>query len=484
MLTDAKIKAAKAGEKDYKLVDSGQLFLHVTTAGGKHWRMNYTFGTNAKGKPAQKTLSFGPYPALTLVEARAKRDEAKALLRDGRDPAVERRVAAKAKAVATANTFQIVAERWFELKSGWSVQKFRAWCESRDGKWNARDAANWIDRANAGWSIVHAGDVLKSLDNDVFPEIGDLPLGEIESPKVLEVLNAIVQRGAIETAHRVCQRISDVYVYAVPAGLAKSNPAASMNKALPKVPRSKKQPSIIDGIRDHDEQIQAVRTMLRACDDERCRAATKFGLRLLALTAVRPNEIQNARWDEIEGLNGREPMWRIPAARMKGDEDRKAEADGDHLVPLSRQAVAVIKALRPLTGGYQLMFPSERHVHRPISENTLRALLIRAGYYQRHVPHGFRAAFSTIMNERPKGEDGRHDGDRAVIDLMLAHVPKDKVEGAYNRASYMPRRRELAQAWADLITVGLEAPEAHVGRPIRWGDTAPKGPRQRLDEAA
>ena len=120
------------------------------------------------------------------------------------------------------------------------------------------------------------------------------------------------------------------------------------------------------------------------------------------------------------------------------------------------------------------MFPSERHVHRPISENTLRALLIRAGYYQRHVPHGFRAAFSTIMNERPD----RIEGDRAVIDLMLAHVPKDKVEGAYNRAGYMPRRKEIAQAWGDLIVKDLPDPEAHIGQPIRWADTTPKGPRK------
>lgn len=475
VLTDAKIKAAKAREKDYKLADTGQLFLHVTTAGGRHWRMNYTYGKNAAGKPSQKTLTFGAYPGITLIKARALRDDAKAVLREGRDPAIERRVAAKAKAVAGSNTFQVVAERWFELKSGWSVSKFRTWCSVRGGKWQAREAANWIDRPNAGWSIVHAGDVLKSLDRDVFPEIGDVPIAEIESPKVLEVLNAIVTRGAIETAHRVCQRIGDVYVYAIPAGLAKANPAASMGKALPKVPRSKPQPSVIDRIRDHDEQINAVRKMLADCDAERCRATTKFALRLLALTSVRPNELQNAEWSELEDLEGADPVWRIPAARMKGDLDRKAEEQGDHVVMLSAQAVAVIKALRPLTGGYKLMFPSERHVHRPISENTLRALLIRAGYYQRHVPHGFRAAFSTIMNERPD----RREGDRAIIDLMQAHVPKDKVEGAYNRAAYLPRRRELAQQWADLITVDLCEPEAHIGQPIRWGDTAPKMPRVR-----
>lgn len=447
MLTDAKIKAAKPQAAAYKLVDSGQLFLHVSPAGGKHWRMNYTFGKNAQGKPAQKTLTFGPYPALSLLDARTKRDEAKALLREGRDPAVERRVSTQVRTAQNENTFEIVARRWHELRK-------------------------------PTWSPVHAEDVITSLERDIFPEIGDLPLGMIESPKVLEVLNAVEQRGAIETAHRLRQRVSDIFVYAIASGIAKADPAASLGKALRKKPRSKKQPAIIDRIRDHGDQIKAVHQMLLDCDDERCRASTKFALRLLALTAVRPNEIQNAEWSELEDLDGPEPMWRIPASRMKGDQDRKAEEHGEHTVPLSRQAVEVIKALRPLTGGYKLMFPSERHVHRPISENTLRALLIRAGYYQRHVPHGFRAAFSTIMNERPD----KKEGDRAVIDLMLAHVPKDKVEGAYNRAGYMPRRRELAQAWADLIADGLTAPEEHIGKPIRWADTSPKAPRKQLED--
>lgn len=449
MLTDAKIKAAKPRETAYKLVDSGQLFLHVTPAGGKHWRMNYTYGKNAQGKPAQKTLTFGPYPALTLIAARAKRDEAKDMLREGRDPAVERRVSSQARASDNENTFEVVARRWHDLHK-------------------------------ATWSEVHAADVIASLDRDVFPEIGDLPITSIESPKLLTVLNAVEQRGAIETAHRLRQRVSAVFLHGIATGICKADPAASLGKALRKKPRAKKQPSIIDRIRSHDDQIKLVRLMLRDCDDERCRASTKFALRLLALTAVRPNEVQNAHWSEIEDLDGAEPVWRIPAARMKGNQDRKAEEYGEHLVPLSTQAVDVIRALRPLTGGYALMFPSERHVHRPISENTLRALLIRAGYYQRHVPHGFRAAFSTIMNELPD----KKEGDRAVIDLMLAHVPKDKIEGAYNRAGYMPRRREIAQAWGDLITEGLEAPEVHVGQPIRWADTSPKAPRKKLEEIA
>lgn len=449
MLTDAKIKAARPRETAYKLVDAGQLFLHVTPAGGRHWRMNYTYGKNAKGKPAQKTLTFGPYPALTLLDARRRRDEAKEQLRAGRDPAVERRVASKTRALESENTFETVARRWYGLRL-------------------------------PTWSTVHAADVLRSLERDAFPAIGDLPITSIESPKLLEMLNAVEQRGAIETAHRLRQRLSDIFVYAIAAGVAKADPAASLGKALHRKPRAKQQPSIIDRIRDHDEQLKAVRQMLIDCEDERCRAATKLALRLLALTAVRPNEIQHARWDELEDFDGAEPLWRIPAVRMKGDQDRKADENGDHLVPLSTHAVAVIRALRPLTGGYQLMFPSERHVHRPISENTLRALLIRAGYYQRHVPHGFRAAFSTIMNGWP----AREKDDRAVIDLMLAHVPKDKVEGVYNRAAYLPRRREIAQAWGDMLVGDLCAPEEHVGKPIRWGDTSPKAPRKVIGEPA
>ncbi|CAN5571304.1 tyrosine-type recombinase/integrase [soil metagenome] len=449
MLTDAKIKAAKATGKKFKLADSGQLYLEVSPVGGRSWRMNYAFGKNKKGGPAQKTLSFGPYPALTLLDARRKRDEAKAMLREGKDPAVERRVASKVRALQSENTFESVARRWHALRT-------------------------------PTWSTIHAADVLASLERDAFPEIGGLPLHAIESPKVLEIVNDVVQRGAIETAHRLRQRISDIFVYSIAIGLAKADPAASLGKAIPKKPRAKKQPSAIDGIRDHAGQLAAVKAMLVACEAERCRASTKFALRLLALTAVRPNEIQNAAWSELEDLDGPEPMWRIPSARMKGDQDRKAEDDGDHLVPLTPAALAVIKALRPLTGGYRLMFPSERHVHRPISENTLRALLIRAGYYQRHVPHGFRAAFSTIMNGRP----GKQPDDRAVIDLMLAHVPKDKVEGAYNRAAYMDRRRELAQEWAEMLVGDMPDPSVDIGQPIRWADTTPKGPRQPKAAAA
>lgn len=428
VLTDAKVKAAKPRETAYKMADTNQLYLHVSPAGGKHWRMNYTYGRSPKdpAKPAQKTLTFGPYPAITLVEARKRRDQAKALLLEGLDPATERRLAARARSSATGNTFQTVATAWFNKKKG-------------------------------TWAPRHADKVWESLEQNVFSDIGALPITSIDAPRLLDLLTTVENRGAVETAHRLRQRISAVFVYGIAAGIATTDPAASLGKALLPKPRARRQPALTD--------LNSIREMIAACEAERSRAGTKFALRLLALTVVRPGELRNAQWREIEDLDGDEPIWRIPAARMKGDEDRKAEEGGDHIVSLSKQAVAVIRALHPLSGDLDLMFPSERHLHKPISENTLRQMLIRAGYYQRHVPHGFRAAFSTIMNER--ADAAGRSGDRAIIDLMLAHVPKDKVESAYNRAAFMPRRRELAQEWADLLLDGMPEPDTFVGKPMR-----------------
>lgn len=475
MLNDAKIKAAKPRDKSYRLGDSGQLYLEVSKAGGKHWRMNYTFGKNAKGNPVQKTLSFGSYPAVALVEARAQRDQAKALLREGRDPAVERRIAAAAKTQEHENTFHLVATAWFELNSGWSLQKLDAYRDARGGKWSWRTASNWTVSL-APWSAVHSADVLISLERDIFPAIGTLPITAIKAPKLLEVLQRVEKRGAIETAHRLRQRCAGIFAYGIGAGLCESNPAAGLIANLKDKPKARKQPSIVDGKRSLDDQTAAVRQMMVDCEAERCRATTKFALRFIALTAARPNEVHGASWDEMHDLHGDDPRWVIPAARMKGDAERKDEEAGDHVVPLSRQAVEVLETTRRVTGNMPLIFPSERNPFKPMSENTLRELLIRGGYGGKHVPHGFRAAFSTIMNERADRvwRAAGHAGaspDRAIIDLMLAHVPANKVEGAYNRAAYMERRRELAQEWADLLLADFWPPEIHLGQPIRYAAT-------------
>ena len=205
--------------------------------------------------------------------------------------------------------------------------------------------------------------------------------------------------------------------------------------------------------------------MIIRAEEDNARPITRLALRMLALTAVRPSELHGAAWDEFEDLNGKEPLWRIPASRMKGDLDRKEELGGDHIVPITPQVLAVMRALWPLTGSGPLLFPSNRHTHRPMSANAIGYLLNRAGYHGHHVPHGFRAAFSTIMNEWAE----RHgkDHDRKIIDLMLAHVPKEKVEGAYNRAAYMPRRRELAAVWAEMLSDGLPEPAILLERPAK-----------------
>lgn len=485
LLTDAKIKAAK-GRQDgpYKLADSAQLYLYVTPAGGKHWRMNYAFGPSKKDpkKLAQKTLTFGPYPHVTLVEARAMRDAAKKLLLEGKDPAIEKRVADDDRATAAANTFRVIGEKWFERNSGWSLEKLRAYAKDHGGKWSHRTARHWTVRRGQ-WSPIHSADTLKSLEGDLLAEIGNLPIASIKAPRLLEILQKVEARGAIETAHRVRQRASAIFVYGIAAGVCEADPAASLGKALTPKPVERKQPSIVDGIDDQAERLKRIRKLLADCEAERCRAITKFAMLFIALTAVRPGEQRFAEWSEFEGIDWTKPdapapnaLWRIPASRMKGDEDRKAEAGGDHLVPLAPPTVRLLHLLHRLSGDLPYVFPGERHLHRPMSENTLRALLIRAKYYQRHVPHGFRATFSTYMNDRPLGE--RKDGDRAIIDLMLAHMPAGASgsEGAYNRAAYMARRRELACEWADLITAELADPETYLGQPIRYAATGPGRP--------
>lgn len=443
-LTDAKVRNAKAAGKAYKLTDGGQLYLHVSTAGGRTWRMNYQFGKNAQGNPVQKTLTIGSYPAISLKDARDARDVAKALLAKGSEPKPEDLFQRAAPAEDTRPTFETIGREWHDLQKG-------------------------------RWSKVHAKDVLDNLVNEVFAQIGPMPIVTIDAPRVFQLLRGIAERGAVETAHRTRQRISAIFVYAIATGRAFADPAASLSIALPRKPKAKPQPAVTTLI--------DLRQVIINCEAERCRAPTKLALRLIALTAVRPNELHNARWAEFEDLDGREPLWRIPAHRMKGDKDRKAETEGDHLVPLAPQAVAIINAMRPLTGDLELVFPTDRHPHKPMSENTLRALLIRAGYHQRHVPHGFRSAFSTIMNERVERQwrESGHTGaspDRAIIDLMLAHVPQgvSGSEGDYNRAAYMPRRRELAWEWADILLADMWPPQIHIGQPVRWAATGPGRP--------
>jgi integrase len=398
MLTDAQIRKAKAAKKPYRLTDGGGLHLYVTPAGGKLWRLRYEF------ERKEKLLSIGPYSAVGLAEAREAATNAKRLLREGRDPAVGKRLRRLGVITDGRTTFEAVAREWHELNKG-----------------------HWVE--------VHAYDVLHSLERDVFPDLGATPIKDITPANVLSVLRKIENRSAVETARRIRQRMSAVFVYAIASGRAETDPATIVQKAMKPV-KMGRQPAITD--------LEQAREILRRADATPASPVTKLALRLLALTSLRPGTLITTPWTELDVLDPEVPVWRVPATRMKLRLQYKDDEARDHLVPLSTHAIDVIQALRKLTGRTPYLFPNQRHAHRPASENAIGYLLNRAGYHHRHVPHGWRATFSTVMNEQFKH-------DRHIIDLMLAHVPKDRVEGAYNRAKHLERRIELAQAWSDLI---------------------------------
>jgi len=299
---------------------------------------------------------------------------------------------------------------------------------------------------------------MSTLVNDVFPKIGKLPIDSITTPLVIEVLRPIEQRGAIETAHRVRQRISEIFARAIGAGIVTADPAAVAAKALSRIPKGKFPAA---------RTIETATHVLKVMEGTPGHPLTKLASRLLALTAVRSGVLRLAEAKEFEDLDGAAPLWRIPATKMKLVLERKEDVAFEFLVPLSHQAVATVKAAIGFAGSAPLIFRSIRHPRRPISDSTISKAYRDAGFAGMHVPHGWRSTFSTVMNELA-GEQNRV-GDRAIIDLMLAHIPAgvSSNEGAYNRAAYMPRRRELAQEWADMLIRDLVEPEALLDIPRR-----------------
>lgn len=415
MLTELAAKKAKGADAPYKLSDSGGLFLLVTPAGGKLWRQKYRFA----GK--EKVLAFGPYPQVSLLEAREKREAAKKLLRENIDPGVERKSKKIAGAMAAGVTFEAAARSWHSL-----------------------NAASWTER--------HREDVLDSLERLVFPTLGSMPLASITAPVVLGVLRPIEQRPALETARRVRQRMSAVFVYGIASGLCEADPAAVVQKAMAPMKKGR-QPAIttLDGARE----------IIRKVDESAAHPLTRLAMRLLALTALRPGTLMTTPWAELNGLPDLEPTWEVPADRLKLLKLHKDDEEKNHLVPLSKQAIDTINAARTISGRGPFCFPNSRHAHKPMSENAIGYMLNRAGFHHKHVPHGWRATFSSVMNEL-------YPNDHRIIDMMLAHTPKDKVEGAYNRATHLARRRELAQEWADLLLKDAMPASEIVALPRRY----------------
>ena len=385
MLTEIRLKAAKPREKPYKVFDERGLYLHIFPTGGRLWRLKY----RVAGR--EKLLALGSYPDVGLKRAREKRDDARKLIADGVDPSAKRRAEKSAK----ADTFEAIGREWIELQRKRLTEK--------------TFARN-----------------LRFLEQFLFPSLGRLPVVAAKAPELLAVLKRIEADGFHETAHRVRSIAGNVLRYSIASGRAERDVSADLRGALaPTV--TKNRAAITDPVRIGD--------LLRAIQHYRGQPATQAALKLAPLTFVRPGELRGAEWAEFS-LDSKQPEWRIPAARMKMDEE--------HVVPLSSQAVAILREIEPLTAGGRLVFPSLRGGHRPISENTINVALRSLGYAGNEMTgHGFRAMASTCLNEQGFPPD--------VIELQLAHAERNEVRAAYNRASRMADRREMMQAWADYL---------------------------------
>lgn len=399
-LTETQAKNAKPRERAYKLADSEGLFLLVQPNGTKLWRMKY----RVAGK--EKLLSFGAYPALGIAAARDKRKAAKALLAEGKDP-----MKAKGEVISeNGDTFYMVAKRWHE---------------------NRQSALN----------PAHAERVWSRMERDVFPSLGQKLIHEITAPEVLDMIRRIETRGALDISRRAKQGVGQVFQFAIACGLASSDPTAHLSGALkprPRVKHMSRLPLV---------EIPAFLEKLRAYQQEgdRRSAITRDAVLFALLTWVRTKELRLAVKSEFENLDGTEPVWRIPAARMK--------MGREHLVPLSAQAALIArKMVSAATGDY--LFPGT-HPDKPLSENTMIYALYRLGYHSRQTIHGFRGLASTWANEqlvefgKPAMWIRKYHED--WVELQLAHSEKDDVRGAYNAAEYLAPRRRMMQDWADFL---------------------------------
>ena len=401
-LTDRAIRNTKPSSKPIRLFDEKGLYLEIAPAGGKWWRFKYRFG----GK--EKRLSLGVYPDVPLASrnvrdaetdkprpikgARELRDEARALLASGIDPSVARKEAKRDAAGRAANSFEAVAREW-----------------------HAKQVHTWVP--------THAADVLRRLETYLFPDIGATPIGQLTAPAILAPLREIEQRGAHELAHRVLQMAGQVFRYGIATGRCERDPAADLRGALAPN-KAQHQPAVTP------EELPALLTAIEGYG-ELGDKMTGYALRLLALTFVRTGELIGAEWSEID-MDG--ATWIIPAGRMK----MKTE----HVVPLSRQALAALRELRAIGGASRYVFPG-RNPDKPISNNTMLFALYRLGYKGKMTGHGFRAVASTILNESGFRPD--------VIERQLAHAERNEIRGAYNRAEYLPERRKMMQQWADML---------------------------------
>jgi len=387
-LNDQKCRTAKPKDKAYKLSDGGGLYLEVTTKGGKLWRMKYRYLNK------EKKLSIGEYPAITLADARERREEAKRLLANGLDPSSVKQQIKQERILENANTFEVIAREWHAHKK-------------------------------PEWSAVNAKTVLDRLERDVFPEIGKYPIRMITHKMLLDLANTLKQRGANELAKRMIQMCRHIYRYAIITGRADQNIAEDLKGMIKPKPQghyaaieAKDLPQFITDLRNHKAKLNR---------------QTYLAVNFMMLTFVRTSEMIQARWEEFD-LKAK--TWLIPASRMKMGKE--------HLVPLSRQAVAILEELRELHNHPVYVFPSRNSRNKTMSNNTVLMALDRMGYRGKMTGHGFRAlAMSTIMEKLGY----RHE----VPDLQLAHAKRGDVARAYDRAKFLTERTKMMQEWADYL---------------------------------
>lgn len=407
-LSDITIRNTKPSDKTRKLADGGGLYIEVAPSGGKWWRFKYRFARK------EKRLSLGVYPDVGLKDAREKHAEARKLLAAGVDPGVEKQAKKRQAKLSAANSFEAIAREFHALKSP---------------IWTPNHATNWIS----------------VLEREVFPKFGNRPITEIEAPDVLDVLRAVEARGTFETRGRILQRVRAVFAYGIASGRSRHNPAVEISGALAPRPKVKNFAALSE--KELPEFLRAL-----AAYQERAKSSPIVfaATRLLALTFVRTGEVRGAQWSEFDLDAG---LWVIPAERMKAREP--------HSIPLSRQAVEVIRSLHPLTGHLPALFPSRNRDGGTISENTVLKVIERIGYKGRMTGHGFRSIASTFLNNlgtiRPD-----------MIEAQLAHGDKDQVRAAYNRADYIEYRKAMMQFWADT----LDKMQAEKKLP-KWADYQP-----------
>jgi len=384
-LTDTACKNAKPDAKSRKMADGGGLYLEVMPTGSKYWRLKYRFA----GK--EKRLALGVYPEVSLADARDRRADARKMLAAGNDPGEVKKEAKRLIIMKAENNLETIAREWYE-------QHLHE------------------------WAAHYARDVINRLETHIFPKLGHRPIADINATEILSVLRVIEKSGALDMAQRMMQTCGQVYRYAITTGRANHNPVTDLRGAL-KTPVRKHHAHLTA------DQLPEYLQKLATYDGE---PQTKLALKMLLLTFVRTTELRGAEWSEV---NFDKAEWRIPTERMKMKDQ--------HIVPLSKQAIDILRELQKHTGNRQHLFPNQHKPSTFMSENTMLFALYRMGYHSRTTGHGFRATASTILNEQGYPPD--------VIERQLAHCERNKVRAAYNHAQYLPERRKMMQWWADYI---------------------------------